>query len=185
MKFLPAHELLQPAWHNGYAVPAFCAWNAEVTETILQVATDLHAPVIWLPAVLGATKPAIATVVARWITLTGALRCATERCRTPAIRRPRHREHRISSTVAGERAPGLDYSHARGGLSRTPVMSIDDPSPCTHASCRKGLGQAIARCARRKSGPLRAFVDADRVGTGLIRPSHDPNGKGPWLFSPS
>ncbi len=46
MKFLPAHELLQPAWHNGYAVPAFCAWNAEVTETILQVATDLQAPVI-------------------------------------------------------------------------------------------------------------------------------------------
>jgi tagatose 1,6-diphosphate aldolase GatY/KbaY len=39
-------ELLQPAWKNGYAVPAFCAWNAETTETILQVAADFNAPVI-------------------------------------------------------------------------------------------------------------------------------------------
>lgn len=46
MKFLPMHELLQPAWKGGYAVPAFCAWNAEVTETVLQVAAELEAPVI-------------------------------------------------------------------------------------------------------------------------------------------
>ncbi|MFI5378500.1 MAG: ketose-bisphosphate aldolase [Tepidisphaerales bacterium] len=46
MKFMPMHELLQPAWRAGYAVPSFAAWNAEVTETILQVATDLQAPVI-------------------------------------------------------------------------------------------------------------------------------------------
>ena len=46
MRLLPMHELLQPAWQGQYAVPSFCAWNAEVTETILQVATDLKAPVI-------------------------------------------------------------------------------------------------------------------------------------------
>jgi tagatose 1,6-diphosphate aldolase GatY/KbaY len=40
------HELLRCAWQTGYAVPSFCAWNAEVTETILQVAADLKAPVI-------------------------------------------------------------------------------------------------------------------------------------------
>jgi tagatose 1,6-diphosphate aldolase GatY/KbaY len=40
------HELLQPAWKAGYAVPSFCAWNAEVTETALQVACELNAPVI-------------------------------------------------------------------------------------------------------------------------------------------
>lgn len=40
------HELLQPAWKAGYAVPSFCAWSAEVTETVLQVATELKAPVI-------------------------------------------------------------------------------------------------------------------------------------------
>jgi tagatose 1,6-diphosphate aldolase GatY/KbaY len=46
MKLIPMHELLEPAWKGGYAVPAFSAWNAEVTETILQVATELEAPVI-------------------------------------------------------------------------------------------------------------------------------------------
>ena len=46
MKFLPMHVLLQAAWRGGYAVPSFCAWNAEVTETILEVATRLQAPVI-------------------------------------------------------------------------------------------------------------------------------------------
>jgi tagatose 1,6-diphosphate aldolase GatY/KbaY len=40
------HELLQPAWEAGYAVPSFCAWNAEVAETALQVAAELKAPVI-------------------------------------------------------------------------------------------------------------------------------------------
>jgi tagatose 1,6-diphosphate aldolase GatY/KbaY len=45
-KLLPMHELLQPAWKSGYAVPSFCAWNAEVAETALQVASDLKAPVI-------------------------------------------------------------------------------------------------------------------------------------------
>ena len=46
MKFIPMHELLRPAWEAGYAVPSFCAWNAEVMETILQAATDAKAPVI-------------------------------------------------------------------------------------------------------------------------------------------
>lgn len=46
MKLSPMRDLLVPAWKGQYAVPSFCAWNAEVTETILQVATDLKAPVI-------------------------------------------------------------------------------------------------------------------------------------------
>src|SRR5438477_7346052 len=45
-RLVPMHELLQRAWKHGYAVPSFCAWNAEVTETALQVASELHAPVI-------------------------------------------------------------------------------------------------------------------------------------------
>ena len=40
------HELLQPALKAGYGIPSFCAWNAEVTETVLQVASELKAPVI-------------------------------------------------------------------------------------------------------------------------------------------
>lgn len=52
-------DLLQPAWKNGYAVPSFCAWNAEVTETILQVAADLQAPVILMsgPGEFGLNSP--------------------------------------------------------------------------------------------------------------------------------
>src|SRR5512140_3719245 len=46
MKFLPMLELLLPAYEGRYAVPSFCAWNAEVAETILAVASDLRAPVI-------------------------------------------------------------------------------------------------------------------------------------------
>jgi ketose-bisphosphate aldolase len=46
MKLVPMHQLLRPAYEGGYAVPSFCAWNVEVTETILQVASDLRAPVI-------------------------------------------------------------------------------------------------------------------------------------------
>jgi ketose-bisphosphate aldolase len=46
MKLLPMRELLQPAWRGGYAVPSFCAWNAEITETIVEVAARLRAPVL-------------------------------------------------------------------------------------------------------------------------------------------
>ena len=46
MNFVPMLELLQPAYEGRYAVPSFCAWNAEVAETILKVASDLRAPVI-------------------------------------------------------------------------------------------------------------------------------------------
>ncbi|HLH53511.1 MAG TPA: class II fructose-bisphosphate aldolase [Verrucomicrobiae bacterium] len=53
------HELLEPAWKGGYAVPSFCAWNAEVAETALQVATELKAPVILMsgPGEFGLNSP--------------------------------------------------------------------------------------------------------------------------------
>jgi tagatose 1,6-diphosphate aldolase GatY/KbaY len=58
-KLVPMHELLQPAWKAGYAVPSFCAWNAELMETILQVAVDLKAPVILMagPGEFGLNSP--------------------------------------------------------------------------------------------------------------------------------
>ncbi len=46
MNLVAMHELLRPAYEGQYAVPSFCAWNAEVAETILQMASDLRAPVI-------------------------------------------------------------------------------------------------------------------------------------------
>lgn len=44
--FVPMNELLRKAAAEGYAVPSFCAWNAESMLTVLSVATDLQAPVI-------------------------------------------------------------------------------------------------------------------------------------------
>ena len=46
MKFLPMKTLMAYAIKQRYAVPSFCAWNAEVMETILQVCQRLKAPVI-------------------------------------------------------------------------------------------------------------------------------------------
>ncbi len=46
MNFLPSKELVDDAYRDGYAVPAFCVWNAETTETVLRAAADLRAPVM-------------------------------------------------------------------------------------------------------------------------------------------
>ncbi len=46
MKFVPSIELIRDAELRGYAVPSFCAWNAEAMKTILDVAEELRAPVI-------------------------------------------------------------------------------------------------------------------------------------------
>jgi len=57
--FVPMRELLQSAYQGGYAVPSFCAWNAEVAETILQVAVELQSPVILMngPGEFGLNSP--------------------------------------------------------------------------------------------------------------------------------
>ncbi|MDP3176490.1 MAG: class II fructose-bisphosphate aldolase [Spirochaetaceae bacterium] len=46
MSFVPMKALMDKAWRGGYAVPAFCAWNAEVMSAALRVAERLRAPVI-------------------------------------------------------------------------------------------------------------------------------------------
>ena len=79
MQFIPMSELLRDAAINGYAVPSFCAWNAEVMEIVLRVAQDLRSPVIVMngpgefpllgPALMGA----VAHAVARRFTVPAAL----------------------------------------------------------------------------------------------------------------
>jgi ketose-bisphosphate aldolase len=39
-------ELAEDAISRKYAIPAFCAWNAELVDAILRIATDNRAPVI-------------------------------------------------------------------------------------------------------------------------------------------
>jgi tagatose 1,6-diphosphate aldolase GatY/KbaY len=55
------------AFREGYAVPAFCAWNAEVMRVILQTATRLRAPVILMqgPGEFPLLPPSFMTSVAR------------------------------------------------------------------------------------------------------------------------
>lgn len=67
MKFVPMAELLQDAASEGYAVPAFCVWNAETMETVLRLAEKLKAPVIMMsgPSEFAVLKPADMGAVAR------------------------------------------------------------------------------------------------------------------------
>ncbi len=106
MKFLPMHVLLQAAWQGGYAVPSFCAWNAEVTETILEVAARLKAPVILMsgPGEFGLNPPD---------TLARLSRVIAEKYQVPAAL---HLDHGDSPALvetclaAGYTSVMLDYS---------------------------------------------------------------------------
>jgi tagatose 1,6-diphosphate aldolase GatY/KbaY len=46
MNFVPMNKLLKKALQCGYAVPSFCVWNLETTETVLRTAERMAAPVI-------------------------------------------------------------------------------------------------------------------------------------------
>jgi ketose-bisphosphate aldolase len=48
MGLVSAREIVEPAFRNGYAVGAFNTFNAETTQTIIEAATALNAPVMLL-----------------------------------------------------------------------------------------------------------------------------------------
>ena len=50
MSLVSMSDPVGKAYREGYAVPAFCAWNAEVTHVILRTAERLRAPVILMHA---------------------------------------------------------------------------------------------------------------------------------------
>jgi ketose-bisphosphate aldolase len=58
-------ELVGKAYRKGYAVPAFCAWNAEVIEAILAAAEKMRAPVILMsgPGEFPVLPPAVMSAV--------------------------------------------------------------------------------------------------------------------------
>nr|MDO8111604.1 class II fructose-bisphosphate aldolase [Candidatus Sigynarchaeota archaeon] len=70
MKLRPALDLIKKADKIGYAVPAFCTWNAEVMSITLKIAAEMHSPVILMagpaefpllnPAEMAATAYALA-----------------------------------------------------------------------------------------------------------------------------
>jgi len=59
MQFVPMLQLLRRAVSEGYAVPAFCVWNAESIEVVLRMAAELKAPVILMsgPGEFGLLAP--------------------------------------------------------------------------------------------------------------------------------
>ncbi len=67
MSFVAMGELVGKAYREGYAVPAFCAWNAEVMESILAAARRLASPVILMsgPGEFPLMGPATMAAVAR------------------------------------------------------------------------------------------------------------------------
>jgi ketose-bisphosphate aldolase len=48
MALVSAREIIEPAFRNGYAVGAFNTFDAETTQTIIETATALNAPVMLL-----------------------------------------------------------------------------------------------------------------------------------------
>ncbi|MCY2930424.1 MAG: class II fructose-bisphosphate aldolase [Planctomycetota bacterium] len=67
MKFVPMKKLMAHAMKHGYAVPSFCAWNAESMATILAVCKRLRSPVILMagPGEFPVLSPAANAAVAR------------------------------------------------------------------------------------------------------------------------
>jgi len=67
MKLLPMKTLMAHAMKHRYAVPSFCAWNAEVMEAILKVCQRLRSPVILMagPGEFALLRPAANAAVAR------------------------------------------------------------------------------------------------------------------------
>ncbi len=67
MSFVSMADPVGKAFRGGYAVPAFCAWNAEVMEVILRTAVRLRAPVILMqgPGEFPVLPPTVMAAVAR------------------------------------------------------------------------------------------------------------------------
>ena len=69
MSFVAMHSLVNRAFKAGYAVPAFCTWNAETIDIVLTVAERMRAPVIVMqgPGEFPVLPPAPMAAVARAI----------------------------------------------------------------------------------------------------------------------
>jgi len=78
LDLLPASELVREALRGGYAVPSFCAWNAETTETVLRAAAACRAPVLLMsgPGEFPVLGPAMLADAARSLAARYGVRAA-------------------------------------------------------------------------------------------------------------
>ncbi len=67
MKFVPSKDLVDAAFRDGWAVPSFCTWNAEMMAVVLSVAQDCKAPVMLMngPGEFSVMPPLRMAAVAR------------------------------------------------------------------------------------------------------------------------
>jgi len=106
MSFVSMADPVGKAFRGGYAVPAFCAWNAEVMDVILRTAERLRAPVILMqgPGEFPLLRPPVMAAVARAV---------AERFECPAVL---HLDHGDSPAMvreciaSGYTSVMLDYS---------------------------------------------------------------------------
>jgi ketose-bisphosphate aldolase len=66
MSFVSMKDVVGKAYRGGYAVPAFCAWNAEIMDVVLRVSERMKAPVILMqgPGEFPLLSPALMACVA-------------------------------------------------------------------------------------------------------------------------
>jgi len=78
VKFLPLSELLSDAAARGYAVPSFCAWNAEAMDRVLRAAAECRAPVILMngPGEFPLLRPEAMAAAARAVAAPYSVRAA-------------------------------------------------------------------------------------------------------------
>jgi ketose-bisphosphate aldolase len=71
-------DLVGKAFRGGYAVPAFCTWDAQSMAAVLETAERLHAPVILMhgPGEFPVLSPAVMATVARALEGLGHCRAA-------------------------------------------------------------------------------------------------------------
>jgi ketose-bisphosphate aldolase len=71
-------ELLSDAASHGYAVPSFCAWNAEAMDCALRVAAECRAPVILMsgPGEFPLLRPEVMASAARAVAARYSVRAA-------------------------------------------------------------------------------------------------------------
>ena len=78
MIFPTSLELVKQAENQGYAVPSFCVWNAEMITTVLSVCRELYSPVILMngPAELALLDPREMAAVAASLVESGSVPAA-------------------------------------------------------------------------------------------------------------
>ena len=158
MEYLPAKELVDSAYHDGYAVPSFCVWNAETTEAVLQAAADFRAPVMIMsgPSEFEVFPPAVMAEIARAM------------ARKYDVRAALHLDHGDSPELA-DRCIAAGYTSVMLDYSTRPF--------------EENAGALKALAGRCRSG--RVSVEGELGAVGRVDDGHGEGSKTSTLTAPA